>query len=77
MVELLLKLGADANFKDSTGKPALCAAAEQGHLNVLQILLKNGGYIDLKDADGKGAIDRLPQRRSETPFKRRSWWMWN
>jgi len=45
MMEALVECGADVNFKDSTGKTALCTSvekAEKGQLEGVQILLKNG-----------------------------------
>ncbi len=44
--EILLENGADVDHADKEGKTALFAAASMGHLEILNILLFWGCYVD-------------------------------
>jgi hypothetical protein len=44
--EILLENGADVDHADKEGKTALFAAASMGHLQILNILLFWGCYVD-------------------------------
>ncbi len=46
MCEILLENGADVDHADKEGKTALFAAASMGHLEILNILLFWGCYVD-------------------------------
>ena len=41
----MLRSGADVNFPDVEGWPAVVAAAEEGHVLVLKVLLKHKGIL--------------------------------
>ena len=47
---------ADVNCKDDTGKTPLMHAAENGRVEIVEILLENDAYIDDKDNTGKTAL---------------------
>lgn len=50
-IQLLLKYGADANAKLGSGRfTALHFAAEEGHLECVQVLLDAGALIDVTNA---------------------------
>jgi len=69
MMEALVECGADVNFKDSTGKTALCTSAEKGQLEGVQILLKNGADINFKDTNGKSALDLASTTQVQNALK--------
>jgi len=50
-VAKLLKEGADVN-DNGYGRSALAAAAEQGHQEVVKLLLKNHALVDARDSEG-------------------------
>jgi ankyrin repeat protein len=65
-IKRLLKQGADASSKNSTGVTALILASEKGYLDVVNALLENGadvnatgeyGYTALMRASSKGHLD--------------------
>lgn len=56
-VDLCLKAGADVNAVDSRGQTALIGAAEKGYDKVIQFLADHGAKVDLKDKQGKTALD--------------------
>jgi hypothetical protein len=45
--------GADPNFPNKRGYTPLHAAAEEGHLEILQLLLSRGGKINIIDDNGR------------------------
>ena len=45
MVEMLIKKGGDVNIGNRDGITALHIAAEKSHLDVLELLLKNGAQV--------------------------------
>ena len=52
--QALINLGADVNTKGySTGKTALMIAAQEGHIETVKILLKNGANVNIV-SDGNG-----------------------
>jgi ankyrin repeat protein len=56
-IDLCLKAGADVNAGDSRGQTALIGAAEKGYDKVIQFLADHGAKVDLKDKQGKTALD--------------------
>ena len=48
-IKHLLDTGTDANGYDSEGVTALMRAAEAGHTNVVEVLLKHGANVNLRD----------------------------
>ncbi|CAI8025854.1 Ankyrin repeat domain-containing protein 29 [Geodia barretti] len=56
-VQRLLELGADVNCKEKLGPTALHFAAEDGHSEVVKLLLR-AGATDTPDQDGKRAVDK-------------------
>ena len=63
LVELLLRSGADvdAQYQESGGRTALMRACAGLHFAVVQQLLAAGATMDLTDAQGQTAFDRLWQ----------------
>ena len=51
-VEMFVFHGAMVNKTGPKGKTAVCFAEEQGHHDVLRVLLANGGQINVKDEYG-------------------------
>jgi ankyrin repeat protein len=56
-IKLCLAAGADINAVDSTGRSALFGAAQQGFDKVVQFLAENGAKVDIKDRNGRTALD--------------------
>lgn len=56
-IGLCLKAGADINAQDTRGQTALTGAAEKGYDKVIQYLADHGAKLDLKDKQGKTALD--------------------
>jgi ankyrin repeat protein len=56
-IGLCLTAGADVNAVDSRGQTALIGAAEKGYDKVIQFLADHGAKLDLKDKQGKTALD--------------------
>lgn len=53
-------LGLDTNMvnqQDNYGQTALHKACMKGHINISNLLLDNGAYIDISDNDSKSALD--------------------
>ncbi|KAH0491236.1 hypothetical protein TgHK011_002674 [Trichoderma gracile] len=53
LVELLLRRGANIEWKDSDGRTPLALAALFGHSTVAEILLSKGAEIDSRDLEGR------------------------
>ena len=68
MVELLLKNEADVDARNVCGT-ALHAAAENGHTEVVRLLLEERADINTEDEEGKTALDRAADRRREVMAK--------
>jgi len=57
MVLLLIHAyGVDINARTESGLTALMLAAEQGHLDIVEILIWAGAYVDDVSDDGKNAL---------------------
>ena len=56
MIEFLLDLGAHPDVVDHKGRSAVMRAAEYGHIQCLEKLVKHGADMKLKDVDGKGIV---------------------
>jgi ankyrin repeat protein len=56
-IKLCLAAGADINAADSNGRTALFGAAQQGFDKVVQFLADNGAKADIKDRNGRTAMD--------------------
>ena len=54
-VKMLIRKGANVNFKDSQNTTVLHSAANSGHMEVCEHLIKNGADIEAKDF-----MDRTP-----------------
>ena len=54
---MLLEAGAAVDHCDSGGCSALMKAAEQGYLEVVQLLLAHGADLYLRDQGGSTALD--------------------
>jgi ankyrin repeat protein len=51
IVKLLVDAGADVNAKDKSGSTALIGAATNGHLLIVQMLLKHGAMANVRESD--------------------------
>ncbi len=56
-IDLCLKAGADINAQDNRGQTILYGAASWGYDKVIQYLADHGAKLDLKDKQGKTALD--------------------
>ncbi len=54
MIEFLLELGAHPDVVDFQGRSAIMRAAEYGHVQCLEKLIKAGADMKLRDTGGKG-----------------------
>jgi ankyrin repeat protein len=88
IVSHLIAHGMDPNSKDETGRTALHRAAENGHAEVVDILLRNGATVDVKETkfgqtslhlaalNGHRAVaQKLVENGAETILKDRNEWM--
>jgi ankyrin repeat protein len=55
-VNLCLELGADVNATNSMGLTALLGAANRGSNDIIEILVKRGARLDVKDKEGRTAM---------------------
>jgi ankyrin repeat protein len=62
-VRLCLELGADVNATNSMGLTALLGAANRGSNDIIELLVKRGARLDIKDKEG-----RTPHRWAEGVF---------
>jgi len=62
-VKLCLELGIDVNAANETGFTAVMGAANKGWDDILEVLLKAGGRLDMQDAQG-----RTPMRWAKGEF---------
>ena len=63
-IRLLLKLGADINAQDDSGRTPLIIAAELGSVSVAKILIENGADVNVKTKPTKDYTDSLVKRRT-------------
>jgi ankyrin repeat protein len=56
-IKLLLAAGTDINAANGQGQTALHGAAEKGYDQVVKFLASNGAKVDLKDKQGRTALD--------------------
>jgi len=52
------------NAGDEYGWTALIDATIKGHVGMVRLLIGNGSGRDVKDADGRAALDRAKERGS-------------
>ena len=52
MVKILLKHKAQIDFKCFNGKTALCAASENDHMRIAEMLIACGANINFANSDG-------------------------
>lgn len=57
VAKLLIDDGARLDAADNRGRTALMIAAETGHLEMIDLLVKRGANRDLRDKSGKSAAD--------------------
>ena len=62
-VSLCLELGADVNASNSMGLTALLGAVNRGRNDIIELLVKRGARLDIKDKEG-----RTPLRWAEGVF---------
>ena len=69
MIKMLVNAGADVNARDSMGESALIWAAQFGHTDIMEILLKAGADPSIKDNAGRTVFETLkechPEKYSE------------
>ncbi len=63
LVEVLIKNGADINFRSSNGNTPLITAANYGHLEIVEILIKNGAVLDCQNVVGLTALHISAMRK--------------
>lgn len=56
-MRLLLAAGAKLDLQAESGRTALMSAASAGHVEIVRALLDAGANANLKDIDGKSALD--------------------
>jgi ankyrin repeat protein len=56
--KILIEMGIDLNYQDSSGYSALHFAAQENNLEIITILIKNNIKIDLVDNNGNSALWR-------------------
>lgn len=61
IIRLLLQHGANPNSSDHKGETPLMAVATYGNVAALRLLLDSGARADLRDRDGKSALDYARQ----------------
>ena len=71
VVKALIDAGADIQKKGQFGYTALHAAAQNGHLDVVQTLVKYGASVNCKNDDGDIPLilGKILIRSSKTPFE--------
>ena len=62
-MKLCLELGADVNATNSMGLTALLGAVNRGSNDIIELLVKRGARLDIKDKEG-----RTPLRWAEGVF---------
>ena len=55
-VALCLEFGADVNASNSMGLTALLGAANRGSNDIIELLVKRGARLDVKDKEGRSAL---------------------
>src|SRR4029453_1418494 len=55
-VALCLELGADVNAANSMGLTALLGAVNRGSNDIIELLVKRGARLDVKDKEGRTAL---------------------
>jgi len=55
-VTLCLELGADVNATNSMGLTALLGAANRGSNDIIELLVRRGARLDVKDKEGRSAL---------------------
>jgi ankyrin repeat protein len=55
-VALCLELGADVNAANSMGLTALLGAVNRGSNDIIELLVKRGARVDVKDKEGRTAL---------------------
>jgi ankyrin repeat protein len=69
ITERLLAAGADANVKQQGGWTPLHAAAANGNLELIQLLLRHGAQGGTKNDDGKTAFDLATEKQQAEAVK--------
>jgi ankyrin repeat protein len=66
-VQKLLEMGANVNAKDLYGYRPIHEACQNGHEDIVRVLLKSGADIKAKTAPDPHLIHVKPQKRHELP----------
>lgn len=69
IVEFLLEKGADANYKDETGKTALHIAVECAKVRLVEVLLKYNADVNARNTKGYTSLDIATSRGSSLVAK--------
>ena len=67
-VRTLLAEGADPNWRNAAGDPALHAAVDAGSIEILRLLLKAGVSVDARDEDVQATALHVAARRENARF---------
>jgi ankyrin repeat protein len=65
IVKMLLKKGADVNFRDSQGQTLLSWAAEAGYEAIVRLLLEHGADVNFKNLWGQTPLSRAARISNE------------
>ena len=65
IVNFLFDRGANVNMQDKEGYTALMLAAQNGHTNIVEILLSRGADPMIKNITNQTALDLCPDNRQD------------
>src|SRR5439155_27140437 len=61
----LLAVGINVNGQDEKGKTALMAAASEGNIEIVKIVLKQGDDVRLRDNENRSALEYADEENQE------------
>ena len=61
----LLDLGVDITIEDASGKTLLHWAVDNNHTEAVELLLKNGASKDIKDKEGRNAVQIAEKKQNK------------
>ncbi|KAG3131414.1 hypothetical protein PI124_g5252 [Phytophthora idaei] len=66
---LMLKMGASIDLQHSDGNTALGIACDQGHVEIVKILLENGARIDIINNAGATSLTASSSKGTGMPIR--------